>query len=394
MSAAQSTPHDREPLEQPALSLSSLSYISRASEPPTEADIQDLLADARLRNRELGVTGLLLYEHGRFFQWLEGPPPGVSEVWRSIRRDRRHDQVELLSDRTTPGRMFGGWDMLWLRRKGALDTNAAIPDVADADVAELARLAVAADEAALADLVGSLLPPNRDVKTLYAALFEPAARLLGDWWREDACSELDVTVALGALQTLARRLLTTAPRKPKLVTREILVVPQPHEMHMLDAALVGDFFADARWNVSLEFPRSDQELVRRVAKTRFDVVYLSLSNVFGREHRLPEMRATIAALRDASLNPDLVIAVGGRAFATDKALAAATVDADVGVSSSAEAVAEIGLALVRRLSPASGSGVASRTDTRAEMMLRANLPPGWHMIPDAPGAAIDGPDHN
>lgn len=54
-----------------------LTYKSRAAYSPSPADLEDLVHKARLRNRSLGVTGMLLYENGKFLQTLEGPPEGL-----------------------------------------------------------------------------------------------------------------------------------------------------------------------------------------------------------------------------------------------------------------------------------------------------------------------------
>jgi hypothetical protein len=71
-----------------------------------------------------------------------------------------------------------------------------------------------------------------------------------------------------------------------------------------------------------------------VAETWFDVLDLSLSPSFQREHWLPRMAETIAQARSASLNPALVIVVGGRAF-VEHPEAGATVGADASSPSAA-----------------------------------------------------------
>ena len=51
-----------------------LTYQSRAIARPAPGELEQLVAGARKRNRSLGVTGMLLYDNGRFLQTLEGPP--------------------------------------------------------------------------------------------------------------------------------------------------------------------------------------------------------------------------------------------------------------------------------------------------------------------------------
>jgi hypothetical protein len=88
-----------------------LLYRSRATTPPTEADLQHLLDHARKWNAEAGITGLLLYSDGRYVQVLEGPKDEVRAVYARIRRDPRHTQVVTLSEGLGPSRRFPKWRM-------------------------------------------------------------------------------------------------------------------------------------------------------------------------------------------------------------------------------------------------------------------------------------------
>jgi Sensors of blue-light using FAD len=67
-------------------SLSTLVYQSRPVKLFTEDQLQELLVHARARNHANSITGLLVYDHGCFFQWLEGPAAAVAEIWAAIQR--------------------------------------------------------------------------------------------------------------------------------------------------------------------------------------------------------------------------------------------------------------------------------------------------------------------
>lgn len=54
--------------------IASVTYRSEAIQPPSPGALVELLKSARLRNQAAGITGMLMYEDGRFFQTLEGPP--------------------------------------------------------------------------------------------------------------------------------------------------------------------------------------------------------------------------------------------------------------------------------------------------------------------------------
>ena len=65
----------------------SITYQSRATFRPTAADLHELAWKARERNHALGLTGMLLYDRGRFFQTLEGSPESLKPLWESISKD-------------------------------------------------------------------------------------------------------------------------------------------------------------------------------------------------------------------------------------------------------------------------------------------------------------------
>jgi hypothetical protein len=98
-------------------SMGVLAYRSRAVTEPSNVDLDRILANAQKRNRAEGVTGILLYERGHFFQWLEGPPASLSRVWDSILRDRRHADIQVLRENALARRFFKAWHMGFARCK-------------------------------------------------------------------------------------------------------------------------------------------------------------------------------------------------------------------------------------------------------------------------------------
>jgi hypothetical protein len=96
--------------------LSALVYRSRATKPLSDIDLFYLLAQARQRNEETGLTGLLLYDRGWFFQWLEGPTAHLGRTWNRIRRDPRHGRVTVVADQPIPLRIYADWTMGFAHR--------------------------------------------------------------------------------------------------------------------------------------------------------------------------------------------------------------------------------------------------------------------------------------
>jgi len=91
--------------------LSTVTYRSRTVAPMSELELYRLLKAAQQRNHEEGVTGVMVYDGGWVFQQLEGPASGLNRVWDSIRRDPRHEHIEVLSDATARERRFANWDL-------------------------------------------------------------------------------------------------------------------------------------------------------------------------------------------------------------------------------------------------------------------------------------------
>jgi len=102
------------------LSLSKLVYRSRASDAFSPEDLGGLLRTAVDRNGREELTGTLVYDRGRFVQWLEGPNDALARVYSSIRDDPRHMECEVLQAHPVRERTFRDWRMrLALRKSGS-----------------------------------------------------------------------------------------------------------------------------------------------------------------------------------------------------------------------------------------------------------------------------------
>jgi hypothetical protein len=89
-------------------------YASAAVHDFSAAELTELLEVARNNNDRLGVTGLLLYVEGNFFQVLEGEPRAVSQIYESIGRDQRHTHVTQIISESISRRVFTEWSMGFL----------------------------------------------------------------------------------------------------------------------------------------------------------------------------------------------------------------------------------------------------------------------------------------
>lgn len=88
-----------------------LVYVSSATRLPDAREVADLAAEAGRRNAAAGVTGMLLYMEGMFFQLLEGEPDAVAAIYARIAADRRHAGLIVMLDEETDRRLCPDWSM-------------------------------------------------------------------------------------------------------------------------------------------------------------------------------------------------------------------------------------------------------------------------------------------
>lgn len=88
-----------------------LIYSSMAVRPFSQEELTRLLTNARFKNDKLGVTGMLLYAEGSFFQVLEGGPDVLDALFATIKNDKRHDKITVIIREPIARRTFANWTM-------------------------------------------------------------------------------------------------------------------------------------------------------------------------------------------------------------------------------------------------------------------------------------------
>lgn len=91
--------------------LERLLYRSKATNTLGSLRLFNMLSEARAKNATLGITGHLLYTEEVFVQCIEGTPDAVESLWRSLQRDARHHDIELLARGPLELRRFSDWSM-------------------------------------------------------------------------------------------------------------------------------------------------------------------------------------------------------------------------------------------------------------------------------------------
>ncbi|RRU09108.1 BLUF domain-containing protein [Stenotrophomonas sp. 278] len=99
-----------------------VAYVSTACSEIAEHDalgigsgkLDALVDDAARFNRQAGVTGVLLFDGTRFFQYMEGPEDGLGIAYgRVLAASSHHDVIELQQG-LVGRRLLPFWPMRWL----------------------------------------------------------------------------------------------------------------------------------------------------------------------------------------------------------------------------------------------------------------------------------------
>ena len=117
-----------------ATALYEVLYVSTLAPERPLSVIAGIAAHARQVNRELDITGVLIFDGQRFCHQLEGPQRAVLKVIERIRNDPRHINVEILHNGPLAGRRFQNFGLAFstvedseaLMRLERLDGDAAL----------------------------------------------------------------------------------------------------------------------------------------------------------------------------------------------------------------------------------------------------------------------------
>jgi MerR family transcriptional regulator, light-induced transcriptional regulator len=189
----------------------------------------------------------------------------------------------------------------------------------------LARLSIGPDDAAFFGYFEHVRAQDHSFATLLAFFVAPAALHLGELWQQDLCDFFEVTLGVGRLQMLMNRLEPPGTARGKDGDRRALLIALPGETHLLGLRMVGKLMDAVGWDVTFEEQRSAEDCAQTAAEKWIGVVGVTV----GLSSGLERAARTIAVVRAASLNRNLAVLVGGKAFADHPELVA-QVGADAG----------------------------------------------------------------
>jgi Sensors of blue-light using FAD len=98
-----------------------LAYCSMLKQTMTQAQLDDLVAQAQAANARNGITGLMMVDDKLVVQWIEGRRDAVRGLWDKLLKDPRHYCiVELLHRDFQEQRTYPDWAMQPTTRKDML----------------------------------------------------------------------------------------------------------------------------------------------------------------------------------------------------------------------------------------------------------------------------------
>lgn len=190
------------------------------------------------------------------------------------------------------------------------------PDVKDIDM--LASSAIRDDAQQLLAQVEAQMARGISLESMLVDMLAPAARLLGEWWEQDACDFIDVTMGLWRLQEVVHDIAGRAGAQATRASncRTALFSVAPGDDHAFGSLMVEEMFRHAGWSGRTARNHSADQLVAEVRQHYFDLVALTVST----DRHIDALAELIAAMRNASCNPDIIIMVGGWMFNQDASL--------------------------------------------------------------------------
>ncbi len=93
-----------------------ITYVSTSTRPLSQATLDEIASVSARNNARSNVTGILLSGGDIFLQILEGEALEVDRVLERIRKDPRHDDLQLIKvENSAPDRLFPDWSMQAIR---------------------------------------------------------------------------------------------------------------------------------------------------------------------------------------------------------------------------------------------------------------------------------------
>ena len=325
-----------------------LSYRSAALQEFNDHDLHELEIAAASTNKKLGITGVFIYSNGDFFQSIEGPPDSLEKVWSKILADNRHSITEVQPLSFSSIRMYSGWNMRLFKDKYGpskgkriVTNNNQISDVllnivnndiwpeiskkfefhlssTNSDAYEIDKLAhlLVKDPSHLPEQLLNSYYKNCHyaLDKYYSFVIGPLASHLGDLSAEDVFNEFEVTIALHRILCFFRKLRNRNSQTFDGISPKVNIINMPGENQIISSVIDYEILWQAGMNVSLHFPRTDEELIHLIRNNNIDILDLSQSPIQFKNDQLPRLKTLIENIHTNSLNSKIKVIIKGRGF--------------------------------------------------------------------------------
>lgn len=196
---------------------------------------------------------------------------------------------------------------------------------------------IAGDRRRAFGIVDDARGAGMNIGTLYLEVLQPAMREIGALWQRNQITVAVEHLATGITEAAMARMYQEIFAAVNDDGPTLLAAAAETERHVVGLRMVCDLLELQGWQtVLLGACVPIDSLVSMARDLRPDVVALSATIL----PNVPQLRSAIAALRQADLQPPPVIAVGGRLFLDNPALAA-RIGADFTAADAAELVQQL-----------------------------------------------------
>jgi methylmalonyl-CoA mutase cobalamin-binding subunit len=159
------------------------------------------------------------------------------------------------------------------------------------------------------------------LETLFLHTIPSAARRFHHWWAADEIDFVAVTQATYRLQELVYKLsaefVLSGPQSGGLSDYSALLVNTPQSQHSLGLLILSQYFKRYGWQICGDTTWREPDILITLQSCSIDLLGLSVSD----EKQLGYLKNLIATLRKKSLNPGLLVMVGGPLLASHAHLA-------------------------------------------------------------------------
>ena len=70
-----------------------------------------LFAQSYYSNMANGITGILLFDGRQYGEMIEGEIDSIKKIWMTIKKDKRHKNIKLISKEIITCRAYASWSM-------------------------------------------------------------------------------------------------------------------------------------------------------------------------------------------------------------------------------------------------------------------------------------------